>query len=192
MTIRKNKQEELRGLSRRLDAKGRDVNFRSLEQIGRYRQLAEDVKQGPALDDALIERGLLLLNQGRLCEALLSYEERLQKSPLEFTAQRGWLHLRSVVHDEMLKIAEVDPECAEFGRTYERLLELGSVSNRLHMGAVRCYLASGQVEKATERLLALAKVCPGAPGVTELIIRLAEVSDNVEIQKMSIKMKEEE
>jgi hypothetical protein len=95
-----------------------------------------------------------------------------------------------MVHDQMLKLADADPECAEFGRTYEKLLEQGYVSNCLHLGAVRYYIASGLVGTAEERLLAFASVAPGAPGVAELVLRLAALSDNVRIQQLSFKYRE--
>jgi len=191
MTVRKIKCEELRGLSRRLNAKGTESNFRSLEQIERYRHLAEEANQSPALVDALMESALILIRQGRLCEALVSFQDRMLRAPMDFSAQRGWRHLREIIHTEMLKLSEVDPECAEYGRTYEKLVEVGHASNRLHLGAVRYYLASGKIENASRVLLALAKVSPGAPGVSELLIRLAEVSDSVEVQKINIRLREE-
>jgi tetratricopeptide (TPR) repeat protein len=191
MAIRKESYEELRALSKRLNDKGTDINFRAVEQIGRYRQLAEENKQGAAIVDAVMEGAMVLLKQGRLCEALISYQPCLQRAPLDFNVQRSWRHLKHMVLEEMEKLAKVDPECAEFGRTYEKLLDEGYVSYILHLGAARFYLASGKVERAAELLVAYARLSPGGIGVAELALRLSELSENVEIQRLCIQLKED-
>jgi hypothetical protein len=53
----------------------------------------------------------------------------------------------------------------------------------------RHYLSSGQIDRAVERVIKLAKVAPNLSGVADVIIRLASVSDDLELAKMNEQLK---
>jgi len=175
------RQEELRTLSRQLYAKGTEDPSPYGEAIERYKRLAEQLNHSPALNDALVERSLLLMRQGRYCEALKLFEKRLTETPQDLGAQSSWRNLLSEVHTKMLKLAQSAPETAEFGRTYEKLVRCGYAGNALHLGAVRHYLAGGAVDRAVDRLLLLAQLSPGAPGVADAIELACRTSDDARL-----------
>ena len=180
------KKEELRAISKRLNTKGAPNNLKSAELIERYNRLAKGLKNGPVLNDAASEKSILLAGQGRLCEAIRIFEERMIDAPQDIVAHQLWKSLLDRIHNEMLHLAEFDPEAAEFGRTYEKFVEIGYVGSFLHLGAIRHYLSSGQSKRASEIALAIFKVAPGTPGLSGMIMKLADVSDDVQIQKLDI------
>lgn len=179
-------KDELRMLAQRLSAKGAEPHASFGQAIERYRDLAEQTQHIPALNDALGEQAALLMSQGRYCEALQIFEDRLAKNPADLMANLIWRKLLNDTHSILCKLAHTAPETAEYGRTYEKLLQMGYVSTAVHLGAIRHYLISGQIERAAERLLALARIAPHGPGIADAINRVSKLSDDVRVQTLRI------
>jgi tetratricopeptide (TPR) repeat protein len=177
-------REELKMLALRLFTKGAEFHASFGPAIGRYKDLAEETNHVPALNDALVEQASLLMNQGRYCEAIQVHEERLIQNPCDIKAQQNWRWAIGEAHSTLSKLAYTAPETAEYGRTYEKLLQLGHVGTSAHLGAIRHYLASGQIDRAVERLIPLAQLAPNLNGVADMIIRLSKVSDNVKLYQL--------
>ena len=187
--MKKEDAEELRAIATRLYAKGTDFRSSYSPAIARYKELAERNQHTPALNDALLEQSSLLISQGRYFEAIQVHEERLKKNPNDLAAQANIRRVLNEVHSGLRKLAQTNPENAEYGRTYEKLLQLGFSGLEVHLGAVRHYLASGQIDRAVERVIKLARVAPNLNGVANVIIRLANVSDDLELVKMNEQLK---
>ena len=190
--MKKSECDEIRALSQRLFQKGEATSASFGSTIERYKYLATQAGHYPALNDALVEQAHLLMTQGRYCEALQVHEERLAQNPFDLAAHRNWRRLIGEIHEQLVKMAHAAPETAEYGRTYEKLLQIGCVGIAAHLGAVRHYLINGQVDRAVDRLVPLVRVCPNSAGVSDLLRRVASVSDDARIHQLKVKLEKGE
>lgn len=181
-------KEELRMLAKRLYMNGSSERPSDVSVIDRYRRLAERTDHAPAVNDALYDKANFLVKEGRYCEALELMDEWLTQNPQDVMAHANRRFILDAILQLMNRMAVTSPESAEYGRTYERMIQVGHVTNNLHLGAVHHYLASGQVSRAVERLLLLAQIAPRAAGVPDAIIRAAKVSDDAKIQQLFMEL----
>ena len=190
--MEQNKKEELRTISECLCVKSEEGQTSDGQSVERYKHLAEQIKHSPALNDAILEQSILLMKQGRYCEAIQLFENRLSQNPRDLDALGRWNKTRADTHKHMVTLAKSAPETAEYGRTYEKLIQTGFAGSVLHLGAVRHYLICGQLERAVSILLSLAQSAPGAPGVIDAILKVAAMSDDARVQQLKVTITKEQ
>jgi tetratricopeptide (TPR) repeat protein len=182
------KREEMRALSARINALSAAGRIPRVADLEAYHRLAEATKAEQCLGDALVEKALVLVREGHLFEALNLFEAPLKADPYSPNLLKALGSVRTFVSDEMILLADQDPGHADYGRTYERLLEIGYVSHHVHVGAVRHYLLRGQIDSASIRLLALLKLAPNALVLVDLVLRLCELTDDPTLQQHRIRL----
>ena len=89
--MEQNKKEELRTLSECLCVKSEEGQTSDGQSVERYKHLAEQIEHSPALNDAILEQSILLMKQGRYCEAIQLFENRLSQNPRDLDAMGRWI-----------------------------------------------------------------------------------------------------
>ncbi|MBC7690965.1 MAG: hypothetical protein H7222_04300 [Methylotenera sp.] len=147
------------------------------ELMNQYRRFVEASPTEGDASELAIADAASLETQGRYCEALVVFEQALQKFPQNLVLQKDWSGFLVSIALSTESLGKKDPSHAELGRTYDRLLELGRVPMGLHFTMIHHYRLIGQYRLARNLAHKILAVAPNYPGLREVLKSLQQLEE---------------